>query len=172
MSHFAGHSLGRQLALQFLFSLEFIQTPWRQALEEFWHMDPVKLTRTSFDRDEMPAVLQYKCGKSHLLDARLHAEGLIVGVCECAEELDAAIVAILDNWKPERVGRIEWVIMRLAFYEMRACPETPVPVVMSEAIRLANIFCDKDAARFVNGLLERLREALERGEDAGHDAQA
>lgn len=169
MPGFASHTLGRQLALQFLFGLDFHETPWRHALSEFWRMDPVGLTRSAMDKGESAVVSQRLSRRTDPDAAKEYAEGLIAGVCACREELDTAITGILDNWKPERVGHIEWAILRLAYYEMRYCPETPHVVVIAEAVRLANAFGDKDSSRFVNGLLDKLQQALSASADIIYD---
>ncbi len=164
MARFAERSLGRQLALQFLFGLEFADASWRDALVEFWRMDPIALTRLAFEPDERPAAPHARPRPAHVAGAKQYAEKLIGGVCECGEDLNKRIVAALDHWTPERVGRVEWVIMRLALYETLYCPETPSAVIIAEAVQLANAFGDKDTPRFVNGLLNRLmtRDAPER----------
>lgn len=70
-------------------------------------------------------------------------------------ELDADLNRLLDNWNPERVGNVERAIFRLALAELRHHPEVPPTVVINEACEVARLFCDEDAVRFVNGLLDR-----------------
>ena len=158
MAGFSENRLGRQLALQFLFSLDFNDMNWRLALPEFWHMDPLGASRASLDKDEAFAAPQQRFNALQAAGARAFAEPLISGVCEQREELDAIITAALDNWKPERVGRIEWTILRMALYEIIHYPESPDTVVISEAVRLATLFSDAESSKFVNGLLNRYVE--------------
>ena len=70
--------------------------------------------------------------------------------------MDARITPLLTNWKPERVGRTEWVITRLSLYELLHATRTPDTVVIAEAVQLANSFGDAESPRFVNGLLNQL----------------
>lgn len=158
MARFTENRLGRQLAFQFLFGLEFTRLDLQQALPEFWLMEPAALTRNSLEQDESFAVQQEKITNAQFNRARLFAEPLISGVCEQRAALDVLIGNALDNWKPERVGRIEWVILRLALYEMTCCPQSPDTVVISEAIRLATMFGDPESSRFINGLLNKFQE--------------
>ena len=56
VARYAERSLGRQLAFQFLFSLEFMDTPWEHALAEFWRMQPESLTKDGLGADEIPSL--------------------------------------------------------------------------------------------------------------------
>jgi N utilization substance protein B len=155
VARYSERSLGRQYALQFLFSLEFMDTPWEHALGEFWNMQPDDLTEGGFEDDETPVTARTALKKADRDKARLYAEELIAGVCGSREELDARIAPLLANWTPERVGRIEWAIIRIALYELLyvSIPDT---VVIAEAVQLANSFGDTESPRFVNGLLNQL----------------
>ena len=156
MARYAERSLGRQFAFQFLFSLEFLDTPWEHALGEFWRMQPATLTDDGYNDDELPISDRSFAQKADQEKAKAYAEELIRGVCESHSDLNAHIATHLDNWKPERVGRIEWVIMRLALYEMLHCSRIPNTVIIAEAVQLANSFGDPESPRFVNGLLNQL----------------
>jgi N utilization substance protein B len=54
----------------------------------------------------------------------------------------------------ERAGVIERCVLRLAFYELEHT-DTPVPVVINEAVDLAKYFSNPEAGAFVNGILDR-----------------
>ena len=41
----------------------------------------------------------------------------------------------------------------MSVYELRAHPETPVAVVINEAVELAKKYSTEDSGRFVNGVL-------------------
>jgi N utilization substance protein B len=83
---------------------------------------------------------------------------------EHKNELDSAIVDALDNWAPARVGRMEWAILRLASYELLYDHDTPHRVVLSEAMRLGDLYGEENTARFVNGILNRIIDKRETGE--------
>ena len=165
MARFAEYRLGRQLALQFLYSLEFSELSWRTALPEFWNLDPVGLS-LEYGADDETCEMPAPPDERELAEARAFAERLIEGVCSHRAELERLITSAFDNWKPERVGRIEWVILRMALYEMHHCPDSPKVVVISEANRLATLFGDVEAPRFISGVLNRLLDA---GKDTGDD---
>jgi N utilization substance protein B len=75
--------------------------------------------------------------------------------------LDAAIDASLTGWAPERVSAVERCILRLALSELRAPSDVPKAAVLDEAIELAKDFSGPEAARFVNGVLDRLQSQAE-----------
>jgi N utilization substance protein B len=129
--------LARERAVQFLFGLEFTQYDWAAALDGFWE-----------ENNARPTVRQY-------------ADRLIQGVCDAREDLDAEIVASVENWTPDRVGRIEASIIRVALYEMRYMPDVPNSVAINEAIEVTKRFGAEEAPRFVNGVLDRLRRKIE-----------
>ena len=64
------------------------------------------------------------------------------------------------NWKLERVAAIDRAILRLALHEMRAT-DTPVKVVINEAVDLAKKYSSDDAKGFVNGILDAYHKSLQ-----------
>jgi N utilization substance protein B len=47
-------------------------------------------------------------------------------------------------------------ILRIAVHELISEPQTPTPVVVSEAVRLATTYSTEKSATFVNGVLATL----------------
>lgn len=74
------------------------------------------------------------------------------------EEIDEFLKPLLSNWRLERVGVCTRLILRIAVWELLHT-ETDPRVVLNEAIELAKCFAERDAYRFVNGVLD---EALKR----------
>ena len=60
----------------------------------------------------------------------------------------------------EQVDAVERAILILAVHELRAHPEIPGRVVLNEAIELAREFGAPDSHRFVNAVLDRVRQTL------------
>lgn len=60
----------------------------------------------------------------------------------------------------EQVDPVERAILILAVHELRAHPEIPGRVVLNEAIELAREFGAPDSHRFVNAVLDRVRQTL------------
>lgn len=60
----------------------------------------------------------------------------------------------------EELSPVEACILLIGAFEMANSPETPLRVVLNEAIELAKTFGGTDGHKFVNGVLDRLAPAL------------
>lgn len=85
------------------------------------------------------------------------------GVWADREALDAAIGAAATGWRVERMPPVDRNVLRLALWELRHRPATPVPVIISEAVRLAKTYSTARSGGFVNGVLARLAGEREGG---------
>jgi N utilization substance protein B len=90
------------------------------------------------------------------------AEELIHGAIEHVEEIDAHIKSLTHNWEFDRVARIDLAILRLAMYEMLHRKDIPPVVSINEAIDLSKQYSSADAKRFINGILDRMKDKLGR----------
>jgi transcription antitermination protein NusB len=89
-------------------------------------------------------------------------EELIHGVIENIVDLDARIKALAHNWDFDRIARIDLAILRIAMFEMVYRKDIPPVVSINEAIDLSKQFSNADAKRFINGILDRLKDQLGR----------
>src|ERR1041385_4696301 len=89
-------------------------------------------------------------------------EELIHGVIEHREAIDQQIQALAQNWDFDRIAKIDLAILRLAMFEMIYRKDIPPVVSINEAIDLSKQFSNADAKRFINGILDRLKEQLGR----------
>jgi N utilization substance protein B len=89
------------------------------------------------------------------------ARALVLGTVAAIDRLDALIADAVHNWRIERLSIIDRLILRLAAYELIARPETPAPVVIDEALELARAFSTEDAVKFINGVLDAIRQQLQ-----------
>jgi N utilization substance protein B len=121
----------RERALQILFQYDIHGKPgvW---LDEFWK--------------------QYQAPE----DVKTFAELLVNGVLEHKKDLDALIGKHATNWKVSRMQIVDRNILRLGSYELLYLEDVPAKVSMNEAIELAKDFGDEEAAKFVNGILDRV----------------
>ena len=53
-------------------------------------------------------------------------------------------------------------ILRLALYELYYRDDIPAPVTINEAVEIAKKFSTPQSGRFVNGILDRVREEIEK----------
>ena len=48
-------------------------------------------------------------------------------------------------------------IIRLAAYEILYMPKTPISVIIDEAVEISKAYSNKDSSKFVNGILDKLK---------------
>jgi transcription antitermination protein NusB len=90
------------------------------------------------------------------------AEQLIRGVIEQADSIDAEIRELAQNWSFDRIARVDLAILRIAIYELRYCEDIPPVVSINEAVELGKIFSKEDSKRFINGILDKIKNSLNR----------
>jgi N utilization substance protein B len=76
------------------------------------------------------------------------------------EELIHGVITNVDEI--DRIAKIDLAIMRLAIFEMIYRKDIPPVVSINEAIDLSKQFSNLDAKRFINGILDRLKDQLGR----------
>jgi N utilization substance protein B len=81
------------------------------------------------------------------------ARELVAGVAARLDELDEILGVHARNWRVSRMAAVDRNVLRLAVYELRET-ETPVAVVIDEAVDLARRFGSDSSASFVNGVLD------------------
>ncbi len=69
------------------------------------------------------------------------------------DELDTLIMPLIENWRLERLGVPTKLILRLALWEF-IHTDTDRVVIINEAVELAKCFAEKDAFKFINGVLD------------------
>jgi transcription antitermination protein NusB len=91
-------------------------------------------------------------------------EELIDGVIKNQAAIDAQIRVLAKNWDFERIAKIDLAILRIAMFEMLHRNDIPPVVSINEAIDISKQFSNADSKRFINGILDRLKDQL--GRDA------
>jgi N utilization substance protein B len=89
-------------------------------------------------------------------------EELINGVITHVDEIDGRIRGLAHNWDFDRIAKIDLAILRLAIFEMVYRKDIPPVVSINEAIDLSKQFSNLDAKRFINGILDRMKDQLGR----------
>ncbi|MFA5265377.1 MAG: transcription antitermination factor NusB [Opitutaceae bacterium] len=138
---FAQRRDGRTAAMQYLFS-------WSLNKPEDLAAD----LKLFFEHQEQPR------------DHYAFGEEVIHGTIEHLEEIDGHIRSLAHNWEFERIAKIDLAILRMAIFEMLFRKDIPPVVSINEAIDLSKQFSNADAKRFINGILDRVKDHL--GRDA------
>lgn len=85
---------------------------------------------------------------------------LVRGVEAHGARYDGLIREHAKNWTLERMPVLDVSILRLAMFELAEEPETPVAVIINEAVELAKRFSTDDSGKFVNGMLSAVAPHL------------
>jgi N utilization substance protein B len=127
----------RERALQALYQIDVAATDLDEALSRFWRsFEPV-------EREVMTL-----------------AEELVRGVARHRRDIDETIEGVSQNWRLDRMARVDRNILRLAVFELAHRADAPVKVVIDEAIELGKKFGSESSGAFVNGVLDRIAAAL------------
>lgn len=81
------------------------------------------------------------------------ARTLVFGVLEHQPALDELVHEIAPEWPVEQMAVIDRTVLRMAIYELQHMPDTPIKVVINEAVELAKMFGGDSSRRLVNGAL-------------------
>lgn len=95
-------------------------------------------------------------------DYYVFTEELVHGTLEHIEEVDAEILAHAANWKFDRIAKVDLSILRLAIYELLYRRDIPPVVSINEAIDLGKVFSNLDSKRFINGILDQMKNKIDR----------
>jgi N utilization substance protein B len=131
--------LAREIALQALYVADVSHTPAEEAYA-------IVVRRDGDELDD---------------DTREFARELTLGTLARVEEIDAQIQERAQNWAVNRMTAVDRNVLRLAAFELLARPDTPVNVVIDEAIEIVRKYSAEEAARFVNGVLDALKPLRE-----------
>lgn len=131
----AARAIARKVALQALYSWQLNPRPWQDLLAEFLATEDGPKS----DREYLQQLLQAICPDIATLDASLGDWADIP-----AAQLDP----------------IEHAALLIGVQELRAQPEVPCRVAISEAVGLARRFGATDGHKFVNAVLDRAARTL------------
>ncbi len=93
--------------------------------------------------------------------ARERARVLVDGVAANLKAIDEQIERASLRWKLGRLASVDRNVLRIATYELLYEPETPVAVVIDEAVEVARRFAGSPSPAFVNGVLDEIARARE-----------
>jgi len=127
--------LARKLALQSLYS---------------WLVNP---------RDWQDLVGEFELAEEAPRADREFFATLVRGVCEQGAELDAQLSGWTDRPAAE-LDPVEHAALLIGLMELRAHPEVPFRVAISEAVSLARRFGATDGHKFVNAVMDKAAREL------------
>lgn len=126
---------GREIALHALYIVDAAGTPEREAIES--------VLRGDSDADDK---------------TKDFARELVTGTLAQRPGLDEAIQAVAENWVMARMPLVDRNVLRMAAFELLHRVDTPIGVVIDEAIEIVRKYSTEDSTRFVNGVLDKLKD--------------
>lgn len=85
--------------------------------------------------------------------AQKYINDSVLGIKEYNDEIiDNIEKNLKENWKLNRISKIDLAILKLAIYEIKHT-DTPYKVVINEAVELSKKYGEDSSRKFVNGIL-------------------
>ena len=82
-------------------------------------------------------------------------------IVEDRDRLDEIYKPLLTNWRFDRLGTCTKLILRFAIWELEHTDMDP-RIIINEAVELAKSFAEKDAYKFINGILDKVIKKMVR----------
>lgn len=117
-------------------------------------------------RNDPPEELYRTAEEVGEIEINDRVRALVEGVLAESEELDAIIASYSKKRAVARIARVNLILLRMAIYEIRNVPETPVNVAVSEAVNLAQKYTYQEDSAFINGVLGAYTRSLPPRPDA------
>lgn len=136
--------VARECAMQLLYEMESHREFTRERKDRFWERLP-SLCKQDDGQEETHTV-----GKR---PDKAYFDTVVDLVADHLAALDEILAQASENWKLERIGRVDLSILRLAAAEICFMDDIPASVSINEAVELAKKFSGEDSGKFVNGLL-------------------
>jgi len=83
---------------------------------------------------------------------------IVKGTIQNLAEIDEIIKSNAKNWTIDRMASVDRNILRIGTYELMKTHETPVNVIINEAIEIAKNYSSLESSKFVNGILDKIKE--------------
>lgn len=147
-------SAARLAAVQALYSMEITGVTAEQAVDEFRQRQT----------DEPPTRLAEPDGELVTL--------LVRGATAEGEILDEMISGALSrDWTVDRLESVLRAIMRAGAFELKARPQTPARVVITEFVDVAHAFYAGPEPKMVNAVLDKIARVLRADEFEGESSR-
>ncbi len=123
----------REIAMELLFGMTLSKNTLEETIETFVEDYEMKLDTIDLD----------------------YIKEILVKVEENKVIIDNKIEESLNNWKLERISKVNLSILRLAIGEMLYIEDVPEKVAINEAIEMTKKYSDDKSVSFINGVLDK-----------------
>jgi transcription antitermination factor NusB len=87
------------------------------------------------------------------------AVSLVKGTLEHLSDIDRILREVAQNWDLSRMATVDRNVLRLGAFELLYRDDIPPKVSINEAIELAKAYSTAESGTFVNGILDRVKNA-------------
>ena len=87
-----------------------------------------------------------------------YSEEIVRGVRDHDEEIREFVETYARDWSFERMPAVDRAVLRIGTWELLYNDDVPDAVAFSEAVGLARVLSTNESPKFVNGLLDKLRQ--------------
>lgn len=131
----------REFAMQILYSMDITHDDCEACLDNFWQ-----------GRSEEQTEAKIKEFTSNI----------VKGVATNLKTLDEKITQYATNWQLSRMAVVDRNILRMGAFELIFCTDIPPKVSINEAVDLAKRYSGLEAGKFVNAILDKIKQELNR----------
>ena len=89
-------------------------------------------------------------------------EEVLAGTELHKQEIDKHIENNINNWKMDRLPKVDLAVLRIAVYELLHRSDVPEGVTINEAVRIAKTHSTAKSGRYVNGVLSSINKEIEK----------
>lgn len=123
----------REIAMELLFGMTLSKNTLEETMETF--LEDYEMKLNTIDLEYIKKILE--------------------SIEENKEVIDNKIESSLNNWKLDRISKVNLSILRLAMGEMLYIEDVPEKVAINEAIEMTKKYSDDKSVSFVNGVLDK-----------------
>ena len=145
-------TLGREIALQYLYLVEVVGTHKAPLPEDFLQ------NFGDFAFTEEGWIPEKSLTQPLDLEIKNFAVQIIQNCLQKWEEFSEKMKTVVQNFSMERTFPVDRAILRIALYEIQERKDIPLKVSMNEAIELGKRFSTEKSGAFINGVLEKLKD--------------
>ena len=97
------------------------------------------------------------------------AQALVEGTLNHKAAIDEQLEKLSEGWSVSRMANVDRNLLRLACYEILYREDIPGRVTINEAIEIAKRYGSDESAKFINGILDKVVESINKRDEKGHD---
>ncbi|OGL43049.1 MAG: transcription antitermination factor NusB [Candidatus Schekmanbacteria bacterium RBG_16_38_11] len=135
--------IAREIALQFLFNIDFSEKKITQEITN----EKLNIFWKNFNPDFKNSGKEF-------------AERLIKNTLENKSKIDSLLKKVSENWKLERMPPVDRNILRLGVSEFLYFNDIDFDVTINEAIEIAKKYGTEKSPSFINAVLDKVKSNL------------